>query len=679
MENKRRNLNSVIISANIAHDYKYDYDKSSYEGMKTKTTITCPIHGDFIITWDNHINGRSGCPKCAKCNKWTNEEWIEEVSKRHSNKYDYSKTIYTKAKEKVVVICHKKDECGIEHGEFLIRAGNHMAGIGCPKCAGKYHYTTEEWIRKANMVHNNKYQYNKTIYKQGSSKLIITCPIHGDFEQAASSHLMGCGCPACNGGVVSNKETFIKRANIKHNNKYNYDKFKYVNFKTKGIIICPRHGEFEQTPDTHINRGHGCPKCKNSFLEQTLVNLFDKHNIKYIYQYHMTEDSNSLKADFYLNDYEIIIECQGEQHFVPTNFGNKNVTEDEVLQKYNDLILRDKKKYEMAINDGFEVIYFTLPHKFHIKNVNVKSGWYKDKFVLTTQTDLKNYILNKTKKQNNNNITQKFFDDVKANVLNNMIQQGNKLIYNEYVILFKTLEPNERNQIKEERRYLQRKGYKVIIVFEDEYIQHRTIVLSKLQHITKNDFNKEKIMARKCIIRKIDHDIAQKFLNINHIQGYVASTIHLGAFYQEKLVGVMSFLNENEKWTLTRFASDNTYICSGLGGKLFNFFIKNYNYKEIKSFADKRWTINQDNIYIKLGFKEQGSIQPEYRYINKVDKERYHKFNFRKKILLKRYPDAGLTEDMTEYEMTQKLGFYRIWDCGLIKYVYTNPNFKVNK
>ena len=89
----------------------------------------------------------------------------------------------------------------------------------------------------------------------------------------------------------------------------------------------------------------------------------------------------------------------------------------------------------------------------------------------------------------------------------------------------------------------------------------------------------------------------------------------------------MSFKREsknedNSKWELTRFASDNNYVCQGIGGKLFKYFVRNYSPSEIKSFADRRWTINEDsNVYIKLGFKFDKYVEPNYRYYNsKVDR-----------------------------------------------------------
>lgn len=109
-------------------------------------------------------------------------------------------------------------------------------------------------------------------------------------------------------------------------------------------------------------------------------------------------------------------------------------------------------------------------------------------------------------------------------------------------------------------------------------------------------------------------------------------------------------------------------FCRGVGGKLLSHFIKYYDVNEIKTFADRRWNIeSKDNLYVKLGFVKDSEIKPDYRYINKSNPtERMHKFNFRKQILHNKY---GLPLSMTETEMTKQLGYERIWDCGLIKYV----------
>lgn len=218
------------------------------------------------------------------------------------------------------------------------------------------------------------------------------------------------------------------------------------------------------------------------------------------------------------------------------------------------------------------------------------------------------------------------------------------------------------------------KNVKLIHIFEDEYHNTREIVLNKISHILGVQNNLKKIYGRKCVIKKIYNHEAALFLNTFHIQGEVSSTVYYGAYYDDELIAVMSFKTENNgNWELTRFASNYNYLCCGVGGKLFKHFIKEYNPNMVKSFADRRWTINEENnLYIQLGFKFDSYIKPDYKYYNsKIDRyKRFHKFGFRKQILLRKYPDI-LNSNMTETEMVKILGYDRIWDCGLIKYVWT--------
>ena len=214
-------------------------------------------------------------------------------------------------------------------------------------------------------------------------------------------------------------------------------------------------------------------------------------------------------------------------------------------------------------------------------------------------------------------------------------------------------------------------GYKYIQILEDEYKDNPGIVISKVIHILGLDDPIRKIPARKCTVQEIFKEDAERFLNENHIQGFVSSTVYLGAVFEGEIIGVMSFLNENRgNWNLTRFASLNGYICQGLASKMLKYFTRNYNPEYIRSFADRRWTLDKDNnVYTKIGFKLDEILKPEYRYYNpQVDKyKRFHKFGFRKATLHNKY---GLPMHMTETEMTRELGYDRIWDCGLFKYVW---------
>lgn len=227
-----------------------------------------------------------------------------------------------------------------------------------------------------------------------------------------------------------------------------------------------------------------------------------------------------------------------------------------------------------------------------------------------------------------------------------------------------------------------KQGIKLIHVFEDEFETNKELVLNKIAHIIGIQSYSKKIMGRKCTIHKIDLNESKKFLNKYHIQGWASSTVSYGAFFDGILIAVMLFKKKNNKnsWELTRFASDYHFLCQGVGGKLFKQFITDYNPFEIVSFADRRWTVNENkNVYTLLGFENKGHTKPSYTYINsKVSRyKRFHKFGFRKERLMKKYGEKfGLNKNMTETEMAKALGYDRVWDCGLIKYVWKNQSNK---
>ena len=136
--------------------------------------------------------------------------------------------------------------------------------------------TTEEFIRDAKAVHGDRYDYSKVEYVNAHTKVTITCPIHGDFDQQPTSHISSCGCPECrtDGNRERGRKTtkeFIRDAKAVHGDRYDYSKVEYVNAHTKVTITCPLHGDFEQAPASHTN-GAGCPACY-SYTGRTIVYL----------------------------------------------------------------------------------------------------------------------------------------------------------------------------------------------------------------------------------------------------------------------------------------------------------------------------------------------------------------------------------------------------------------------
>lgn len=147
-----------------------------------------------------------------------------------------------------------------EHGEFLQTPNKHLGKCGCSKCSGVYKPTTDEFIINAILVHGNKYDYSKVKYKKAIEKIVIICKEHGEFKQTPNSHLVGSGCPFCCKTYKSDNQDFTKKAIAIHGDNYDYSKVEYKTAREKIIIICKTHGEFEQMASCHIS-GDGCRKC----------------------------------------------------------------------------------------------------------------------------------------------------------------------------------------------------------------------------------------------------------------------------------------------------------------------------------------------------------------------------------------------------------------------------------
>ena len=179
---------TLIKKYNKVHNRKYSYEKTEYIDANTKICVTCPTHGDFYILPFNHLNGQ-GCPKC-KGRNLTQEEVIEKFKETHGDKYNYSKVVFNKIKEKVCIICP-------EHGEFWQTPQKHINGQGCPLCGGTAKLTTFSFIEKSRLIHDNKYDYSKVKYINNKTYVDIICPIHGLFKQLPYNHINGHGCSKC--------------------------------------------------------------------------------------------------------------------------------------------------------------------------------------------------------------------------------------------------------------------------------------------------------------------------------------------------------------------------------------------------------------------------------------------------------------------------------------------------
>ena len=235
--------------------------------------------------------------------------FIKRANIKHNNKYEYRliKEINIDLKSIGTFICPT-------HGKFKQIYKNHLY-YGCSQCSGNITNTNENFKKDSIDIHGDEYDYSLINYRNNKTKVKIICSKHGIFEKTYQEHIrLKQGCPKCS--RVTDKESFIEKANIIHNNKYDYAKFTYISARNMATIICPIHGEFEQITYSHLN-GTGCPKCKKSKGElkiekYLLINSIDFESQK---TFEDCKNINYLPFDFYIFDQNICIEFDGKQHF----------------------------------------------------------------------------------------------------------------------------------------------------------------------------------------------------------------------------------------------------------------------------------------------------------------------------------------------------------------------------
>lgn len=160
------------------------------------------------------------------------------------------------------------------------------------------------------------------------------------------------------------QEEFIKRLREIHGDKYDYSKVEYVNLKTPVCIICPEHGEFWQKPTVHVHQKCGCPACNESRLEEETRLFLKENNIKFKQQ-KMFNWLGLQRLDFYLPDYNIAIECQGIQHFEPTDFSGKG----NKFSYFEYVKKLDNKKKSVCEKNGVKIYYIKYNEDFE-RSVN---------------------------------------------------------------------------------------------------------------------------------------------------------------------------------------------------------------------------------------------------------------------------------------------------------------------
>lgn len=296
--------------------------------------------------------------------------------------------------------------------------------------------TTEEFISKAKKVHSNTYDYSNSIYIKSKEKIIITCPIHGNFRQKPNSHLQGQGCPKCNKPEKLDTTKFIEKANIVHNNYYSYEKANYTIGKDKITITCPKHGDFIQTAEVHL-QGSGCMLCRNEAISKRCrkdINDFIKeatsvHNNKYDYSL----------VEYTTTETKVTIICPKHGKFLQTPHDH--------LSGHGCRSCGNESK-----NSGFDgnkqaILYYLYLPEYNLYKIGITNRTIKDRYKTESNTD---YIVIRKWEFSKGSIAYYLEQKIKTE-LSKWLYKGNKIFkYNSNTEIFSVDILDEINIIIEE-------------------------------------------------------------------------------------------------------------------------------------------------------------------------------------------------------------------------------------
>ena len=542
----------------------------------------------------------------------TTEEFIKKARSVHGDRYDYSKVEYKGNKVRVTIICK-------EHGEFTQTPSKHYMKRGCPICSRYSHiknpihvvFSTKDFIEKARSVHGDKYDYSKVEYINNRNKVTIICPIHGEFEQTPYSHLKGCGCFPCSRNRANNMmrhstEDFIIKAKEIHGDRYDYSKVEYTKNNRNVTIICKEHGEFQQTPYSHL-KSNGCNRCtfrdlgvsQRSNTEDFIQKAKEIHGNTYDYSL----------VEYTKNDSKITIICHthGEFKLTPK------------------LHIQGSICYKCTYNTSKMEIDFT----------DFIKTFYSGEIITNSRSIIYPYELDIFLPEFNLGIE-----------INGMYWHSEKF--------------KEKNYHLHKYNLCKSKNIRLVSIWEWEILKNK----DKIENFIKNlILEKKKLQARKLQIRNVNIEDQKTFLESNHLQGYIPCSLALGLYFEDELIQIMTLRAKDKKnkiYEIGRLATKIGYSVIGGAERLFKNLLSYVDYIEIISYNNlDKFT---GEVYERLGLSLKDITIP-YGWIN--DRRFVPRYQTQKSKLIRQ----GYDESKSESEIMRSEGFSKIYLTGVQKFI----------
>lgn len=373
-----------------------------YVGSKKDIKVICPKHGVKWMKPNNLLNGA----KCRDCgyesvsikNSDTPQKFLEKAHKKHGDKYEYPNIFeeYGVAK-KIHILCKK---CNII---FEQKPSLHIMGSGCPHCNI---FPKKHTMETLSEIINNKHPNIEIISQlmgDNDSEIIVKCKIHGDMWKT-TPHRLSQQKYACKKCYHENRIKNIRKTQSKifqnflekkYAPLYDISQVDYINSKTNVKLICPIHGEFFLKPKKMISRMDGCPYCNESHLERNIRIILDSLNCSFEREksFGWLINKSNMFLDFYLPQYNVAIECQGEQHIIERkdSLMNKN-------NNFEENALRDQLKLKLCKEHNIPIIYIFNKHHSNTRLNEQFNHMYDDALFIEDIEKNPQILLNKIEK-----------------------------------------------------------------------------------------------------------------------------------------------------------------------------------------------------------------------------------------------------------------------------------------
>lgn len=415
-ESERKTTDEFIKDSKKFHGDYYDYSKVVFNNIHENVEIICPIHGSFFQKPAKHQKGQ-GCKKCTRGEVWDTESFKIKAKKVHKNKYDYSRSLYTSTNNKLKIICNTCNHL------FSQIPNSHLRGTGCPNCANKVPITEDMFKEILKDIHSEKItlissftnktnkvtvrceeghqwsttpnhlikrkqgcrkcynqsrrmsdnqfkkvlkeNHNGTIvslekYIQSKTKIKVQCKKCEKIYPTEPRNVLRNGCHNC-ANRRTPEEFEIKLKEIHSNEIIALEKYKthrdYIKVKHKcGFIWNVQSGELIRKNPV------GCPLCASSKGNKKIQNILIKNNITFEREkrFSTCKYKNPMPFDFFIPQNKILIEFDGEQHFIAIDFwgGQKGLDE---------RMVKDRIKDEWAKKNNYKLFRIKFDSNINIE------------------------------------------------------------------------------------------------------------------------------------------------------------------------------------------------------------------------------------------------------------------------------------------------------------------------